>query len=83
MSPLWRFVRKLFGKPKGRHAVGVASEPAPVAAVPETAPLVEPTPEPEPVWLPADEPTPVVAAAHAEPTPVVVAVPAAAPVADL
>ena len=71
MSPLWRLVRRLFGKPKGRHAMGVAPAPAPV-------PLVERDPEPE--RKAATELTPVTVVAAPEPAAVIAAAPALSPV---
>jgi hypothetical protein len=62
MTPVWRLIRKLFGKPKGRHAMGVPF-PAPDAApsLIETAPesTSMPAPEPAPVVAPAPDPSPV------------------------
>jgi hypothetical protein len=84
MSPLWRLVRRLFGKPKGRHAMGVAPVPTPVPVAGR-----EPEPRPEPLAAPeltpvtvaaAPELTPVTVAAAPEPAPVIAAAPALAPV---
>lgn len=81
MSPLWRLVRRLFGKPKGRHAMGVAPVPTlGVAPVPTPVPVVGREPEPEPDRLAASELTPVTVAAAPEPAPVIAGAPALAPV---
>lgn len=71
MSPLWRLMRRLFGKPRGRHATGVAPVPTPVPVVGR---------EPEPDRLAAPELTPVTVAAAPEPAPVIAGPPALAPV---
>jgi hypothetical protein len=73
MSPLWRLVRRLFGKPKGRHAMGVAPVPTPV-------PVAGREPEPRPEPLAAPELTPVTVAAAPEPAPVIAAASTLAPV---
>lgn len=75
MNPIWRLVRKLFGKPKGRHALGVPP-PAPDEALPfiDSANFNEPAPEP--ISMTAPEPTPVVVPA---PDPVVLSAPVAVP----
>lgn len=43
MNPLWRVVRRLFGRPKGRHAAGASPPPEPPTPTPP--PTVE-APEP-------------------------------------
>lgn len=77
MNPIWRLVRKLFGKPKGRHALGVPP-PAPDEALPfiDSADFNEPAPEPISMPAPEPEPTPVVVPA---PDPVVLSAPVAVP----
>lgn len=77
MNPIWRLVRKLFGKPKGRHALGVPP-PAPDEALPfiDSANFNEPAPEPISMPAPEPEPTPVVVPA---PDPVVLSAPVAVP----
>ncbi|MGH2827610.1 MAG: hypothetical protein ACRDKF_11630 [Actinomycetota bacterium] len=72
MSPLWRLVRKLFGKPKGRHAMGVAPVSAPL-------PVAWREPEPEPVRPAAPELTPVTVAAAPEPAAAIGGAPPLAP----
>ena len=51
MSFIWRLVRGLFGKPRGRHAVGVGPPPPPVVPPPDAAEEPRPLAPPVPVDL--------------------------------
>jgi len=78
MTPVWRLVRKLFGKPKGRHAMGgplLAPDAAPLFVEPAPESLSMPVAEPTRVFAPAPDPVVV-------PAPVAAAVPVAAPAAE-